>query len=603
MGLLQRAVETYDAHSSYVGKEWEGHQMLAPIGHIITRAELEIILDSDGSFLEARAVEASAPKILIPVTEESGGRTSAPCAHPLCDQLVYLAPYNEVKHGLYVAQLRRWAQSEYSHPMLTSILSYIEKGTILSNLASAGLIKLNEEGYPEKEKQMVRWRVLGVEGNSACWLNKDLFQSFVSWYQASLTETESELDMITGEMQPIAKQHPKGIIPINGNAKLISANDSSGFTYRGRFLDDTQAVTVSYVSSQKAHNALRWLAAEQGAKVVFGGRTFLCWNPRGRNVPQATGLFRRREKPAIHPSEYREDLQKALNGWRAQLPEEKEGVVIAAFDAATTGRLSLTYYNELMGSDFLQRLHEWDKWCCCLHPPYGIESPSLFQIANMAFGTLQKGKFETKDKVLREQMQRLVSCRVDCALIPTDIEQAIVKKASRLELYDDDKGGGYLRSEVLFTTCAVIRKYYHDHNKGELSMALEPETKDRSYQFGRLLAVMEKVERDTYDSNEGRETNAIRMQSIFCQRPLYAAGIIEKQLERAYYPRLKPGRRVFYKNLCGQILDIIHESPESEWNRPLKDTYLMGYYLQRNALYQSKKAQESLKNEEDENNE
>ena len=41
-------------------------------------------------------------------------------------------------------------------------------------------------------------------------------------------------------------------------------------------------------------------------------------------------------------------------------------------------------------------------------------------------------------------------------------------------------------------------------------MALEPGKQDRSYQFGRLLAVMEKVERDTYTDNENREPNAIR---------------------------------------------------------------------------------------------
>ena len=41
MGLFQSAVETYDAHSAYVGKEIEGHQMLAPVSHILTRAELE----------------------------------------------------------------------------------------------------------------------------------------------------------------------------------------------------------------------------------------------------------------------------------------------------------------------------------------------------------------------------------------------------------------------------------------------------------------------------------------------------------------------------------------------------------------------------------
>lgn len=116
-------------------------------------------------------------------------------------------------------------------------------------------------------------------------------------------------------------------------------------------------------------------------------------------------------------------------------------------------------------------------------------------------------------------------------------------------------------------------------------MALEPEKQDRSYQFGRLLAVMEKVERDTYDSDEGREPNAIRLQSVFCQRPMYAAGIIEKQLEQAYFPRLKPGTRGWYKLIMGEIMESISCFPQESWNLPLEDSYLMGYYLQRHTLY------------------
>ena len=128
-------------------------------------------------------------------------------------------------------------------------------------------------------------------------------------------------------------------------------------------------------------------------------------------------------------------------------------------------------------------------------------------------------------------------------------------------------------------------------------MALEPERKDRSYQFGRLLAVMEKVERDTYGSGESREPNAIRLQSVFCQRPMDAAANLEKQLERAYFPRLKPGSRIWYKNLMGQIMEIISNFPGEE-NKPLDHTYLLGYYLQRSALYTKKPDNEV---EEDEN--
>ncbi len=131
-------------------------------------------------------------------------------------------------------------------------------------------------------------------------------------------------------------------------------------------------------------------------------------------------------------------------------------------------------------------------------------------------------------------------------------------------------------------------------------MELNPGMHDRSYQFGRLLAVMEKAERDTYGQDEAREPNAIRYQSVFCQRPLHVAAEIEKQLERAYFPRLRPGARAFYKGLMSQIIEEIYRFLQNQWNKPLSDSYLMGYYLQRGALYTAKEKQqmkEEYKNE------
>ena len=130
-------------------------------------------------------------------------------------------------------------------------------------------------------------------------------------------------------------------------------------------------------------------------------------------------------------------------------------------------------------------------------------------------------------------------------------------------------------------------------------MALEPDRKDRSYQWGRLLAVMEKIERDTYDAYEGRETNAIRMQSIFVQRPGYAAKIIMDQLKNAYYPQLRVASRIYYDRLIGEIMENLSLFAPEEYNKPLSETYLPGYYLQKNAFYAKKETNEM----EDENNE
>ena len=576
MGLLQKAVETYESHRAYASENREGQAMMAPVGHIITRAELEITLDQDGVFVNACAVDKTEPKIIIPATEKSAGRTSAPCAHPLCDQIGYLAPLNDKKFKLYVEQLSQWESSEFSHPKLRPILAYVESGTILSDLERCGLVKCDDKGDPENEKMMVRWRILG-EDQEACWLDHSLFDAFTHYYLATQDGPEG-LCMVTGDVGTAAAQHPKGVVSLNGNAKLISANDSSGFTYRGRFTEESQALTVSYEASQKAHNALRWLVDNQSVRAIFGGRTFLCWNPQGKKVIQPHLPFMPPPKPIFKPSDYRDELQQALNGQKAEL-NLTDGVVLAAFDAATTGRLSVTYYNELMGHDFLQRLHDWDVSCCWPHRNFGIQTPTLWQIVNCAFGTRRGDRLETDERVMRQQMQRLIACRVDRAMLGGDIVKALADRASYPQAYDH-----YMWEDILFTACAVIRKYRMDRFKEEWNMALEPERMDRSYQFGRLLAVMEKVERDTYGSGESREPNAIRLQSVFCQRPMATAANLEKQLERAYFPRLRPASRIWYKNLMGQIMDVISNFPGEE-NKPLDSTYLMGYYLQRSALY------------------
>lgn len=110
-------------------------------------------------------------------------------------------------------------------------------------------------------------------------------------------------------------------------------------------------------------------------------------------------------------------------------------------------------------------------------------------------------------------------------------------------------------------------------------MTLNYESRDRSYLFGRLLAVMEKAERSTY-KEEDREPNAIRLQSAFVNHPLSTWKILETQLN-PYFQRMKPGSRIFYKNLISEIAEKLAEQEPEQMNRGLSEMYLIGYYLQR----------------------
>lgn len=595
MGLLQQALETYNANTGIIGKYREGRDPLAPIGHVLTNAGIEITLNEQGNFISARKVDKSEPKILIPVTEESGGRTSGVAAHPLCDNLKYISGDDDKAYESYLEAQRSWMESEYTHPFVSIVNSYVLKGTIIEDLKKCGVLDSDADAK-QNEKLLVCWRVIGMDGEEpACWKNENLFNAFISYYLSRIAERGVGFCMVEGRTETIASNHPKEIISTIPNGKIISANDDDGFTYRGRFSEKNQAATVGYIASQKAHNALRWLASEQGVREFSGNRIFLCWNPAGKTIPKPMRrLMSEPAEPIKKPSDYREQLQNTLFGLRKnnQL-NDTDRAVLVSFDAATkkSGRLAVTYYSEISIGTFLERMRDWDAHCCWYAGKFGIQSPSLFDIVDRAFGIQQNNRLETDDKIKRQHLQRLLECKMGGGVFPLDILKALAQRASFPQAYDKSTW-----RTIVQTACAAIQKYRYDTKQGGNEMAWELDKKDRSFQYGRLLAVMERAEEDYYTrTQEDRQTNAIKSMSEFRRRPFSVFERCNRHLERAYLNRIEPWQAHRYKRLCGEILGILSEFPEEELNRPLDDIYLMGYELQRKAFF--------TKNETNDNNE
>lgn len=609
MGLFQKAVETYDNMKSLAGAESEERKAaLAPIGFITTGVQIEITVTEDGEFRGAEQIfdisedsEEKSPKpkkkIIIPVTEKSLKRTNtaATSPHPLCDKLMYMCPENKESYEAYLEQLQDWCDSEFACPKIKAILKYVKKGTIQADIASVGKIKVKKDTF-------VCWRVLSTDcaEPEEVWKSRSVIDSYINYYQSKIDASpEKALCYVSGELIMPADKHPGGVVP--GNAKLISSDDKNNFTYRGRFADDSEALTVGFISSQKAHNALKWVVSNDGFRC--GDRMFVCWNPKGKKTKNPfASLFpdfsEAEENPT--PTNYRKILAKTVLGYKNNFKQEDE-TVTAVFEAASKGRLSVCYYSEMKAEDFLERLRFWDETTAWLYRRFGVapdlvKSPDLKSIIDAAYGVPRTSgenqAVETDEKVLAIAMQRLLLCRLEKAPFPADIMRSAVQKCSSLQLYDKLN-----REKQLFTTCAIIKKYIYDRFKEEWNMALEPEKKNRSYQFGRLLAVMEKAERGAFDNSEKREPNAIRIWSLFVKRPMYATTVIIEQLKNAYYPRLEPGKRGYCDKLIEGIMRVISEFPESEIGKPLGEEYLMGYYLQKDALRPKKN------NDNDDNNE
>ncbi len=598
MGLIQNAIETYENCKDYIGKYEPGQTPLEPLGHITSTAEIEIVLDKNGNFVNAIELDKSKKeKIIIPITDASVSRSGKAIGdnihpHMLCDQLSYLG-FDEEKCNVYIKQLNEWKNSEYSNQFLYSVYQYVSSKNIKEDLINA----FKEETKID-EKWMVRWVVIMDGVPVKCWEDKVLIDNYSKYYQSKISY-KSNLCMLTGKETTVIdnNKHRKGIIPsCGGNAKLLSANDTTYFTYRGRFKTDEEAVTVSAIDIAKGNNALKWLAENQAVNFRIGNLTFLCWKSQGIKVATSPFDALLGTKEIIKPSDYKNDLYKILMGYKAA--DKFPNVIIACFGAATPGRLSVNYYNEFPESDYYKRLEKWDEDCCWWYyksSKYIVSSPDLSSIAKFAFGTYRndneskwENPFELKDELLGKRVQELLHCRIDNAKLPLVYVKALVNQVGKLFLYKEDEN---TKRKLLFITCAIIKKYYLDTKKGEFNMEkIETEKNDVSYHYGRLLAILEKVERDTYNGEGKREPNAIRLQSQFIQHPLKTFTKIQEQLNRAYIPKLSKASQTFYaKRVSDVVSDLVACDKYSELkDKPLKETYIIGYYLENKELYTKK---------------
>lgn len=364
----------------------ENEPVMLPVAHSTANAQIEIVIDLDGNFKGAKAVEKSDAVTVIPATEDSATRSSGICAMPFADKLIYIAgDYSNYAEGKkadnsgyfinYMNQLRKWMAGEYSHPFVKALYMYLDKKCLIDDLVKSDVIKLNETNgkFKEKEKiagiaqedSFVRISVQTEDSYVQTWKDKSLQESFIAFNSSLMGE--KQLCYASGEEVPCTYKHPSKIRNSGDKAKIMSTNDESGFTYRGRFEDKEQAVSVGYEYSQKIHNALRWLREKQGKNI--DSMTIIVWASAMQEIPKCSESFiddsdlddlideNETNFPSTMPL-YMEMLKKRIFGIREKLDLNTK-VMIMGLDAATTGRINISMYSELESSQYLENIEKW----------------------------------------------------------------------------------------------------------------------------------------------------------------------------------------------------------------------------------------------------
>ena len=667
MSWMEKLYQTYEAA---LRLDLDGDHALMPISHTGQNAHINIVIDANGNFRHAEVLEKL--MITLPATESSAGRTSGEAPHPLADKLQYVAqdysryggkrkPY----FSSYSKQLGEWCDSEFSHSKARAVYRYISRGRVIKDLIASGVLHLDLAGHlleqwegekeapkifkvlPKQKKltdqgsALVAWTVEGDDSNPAskCWVDESLQQSWIN-YEAS-HESREGLCFVSGEYQPLAISHPKKLRHSGDGAKLISANDLSGFTFRGRFTDTkksielqgNQAAGVAFITTQKAHNALRWLVERQGYR--NGDQVYVSWAVSGKPLPKPTessweligeeAVLQEvsqpdESQPRIDHSRnlgaaFANRINQYMAGYAAKL-DPSEDVVVMGLDSATPGRMSVIYYRALMASEFIERLKRWHSefsWyqrhkkeltITGKRKPkmvtiWPISSPAPRLIAEAAYGAI------LNDSLKKSVVERIMPCIIDGVAFPRDLMGNCVRRVSNRAGYKTDEFWRW--EQDLGVACALYRGYYQRHPnqklRKEYSMALEENNQNRDYLYGRLLAIAERIEEIALSvSGEGRSTTAARMMQRFADRPYSTWRNIELALQ-PYMQRLQVSRTGFLTNMKKELDKVLSAFPADDFTResPLSGEFLLAYHCQRLALRNQTESQESDKSNKESN--
>lgn len=585
MGLLNKLYEVYENCNQL--------NDFRPLHHVKIKSDFEIAINKDGEYVPNSLIE-DIKYIYAPCTENSVSRSGkAVFPHPLFDQIGKVTECGDL-HGVlnneeyvecYLKNLSNWCQSEYKNEAVCIIYKYMQKRSMLADILSENR---NIQLTPQS---VIRIKVIEYDNpvDVKPWEDETVIRSWIDYY-TSIQTNNIGLCYISGNKERLVNTCPKVI----GNAKLISSEEGAFIRYSGdRFADSQDAFSLGVQSSEKIHAALSWVMKNGKSFVKEGAVTYVAFSATGNELPPLSeynedDLYSEADVDIETGEVINLDLARSLSKYKERI-QKNESVVICGFEYVTPGRLSVVYYTEMRGEDFVQRINAWNK-TCAIEGAKKDFVPYPVGIAKCALGL--RNASQSSEKQFQSIVQRIVPCISEGRRIPVDIVRSVCRNASNLTNLENTKKRNYM----LNVACAVIRKYHNDmSSEREMwKMSLDKKCYDKDYLFGRLLAYADRIESVVlYSKKSNRETTAMKKMLYYTKRPVSGwRQIFEKLLVYSNEPIYKK-----YRKDIDEVLSTININEFIE--RPLKDVYLLGYSHQMHAFRNEKNMDDEL---EDENN-
>lgn len=568
---------------------------------------------------------ADGESIIFPVTSDSVARSGKnPAPHPLVDKLTYyLSEIDQGQYDAYHRQLDEWI-SQCQEQEVKRFLSHIQRFLL-------------QDDFIEKIVQSLYGRVTSREGLKVTFLNSDdsektidlstaflefKIDQFIGYQTVSVTnyldlhkvyisyvESNQQADIIcniSGKQEVLAAKH-RGLI---GNAKLISVSNNIE-TYKGRFKEREDVFTVGNQTSEKIHLMAKFLLENEHTHAWLGsGQYLINWfsddltNETQLDITtpkvEDNGMFDFGEtssddSPKFQVTEVNKKIRSAFIHGKKEFGDGAT-YYVAIVNKTNDGRVALKYFRQLAASQLLDNLNKWQgrySWQFKKQNGEYAECPPSYQDIVLAAYGVDRGRFLEldNDKFKSDQFQKLATSMIDGKDIPDTILGKLKDNIKQRQRY------GNTWNKVLFVSLALL----HKTNKEEFTPMLDHENKDRSYLFGRLLAIFELLELQRYQldgSKNDRITNAERYWTAYTSQPAKLMMNLTNKI-KPYEEAVKLNSPGIFNKLEKEREEIMvllgPLMQERGINDPLDYRFIFGYYAEKQYFYTK---QEKIESEE-----
>ncbi len=590
-----------------------------------------ILINSKGDFKGAREVPKKT-QYLVPCTDDSPARTNACNAHPLCDNLQYIAgryckyfdpdyltALSETERNFYVQISSKmkdfyddyyqklngwcnWSKDNDNNIFVLAVQKYLTSHDVISDLVSVGMDSISEDSVDVKLhlndsdanknkfkdgikallKKFIVWEVVDCPSDWSI-SSFNMGNSWNNYYETLFDQDSNRYCVVSGIKTVPATGYPKKIRHEGDQAKLISSNDKQGLTFRGRFIDASETANISSTVCQQIHKSLSWLM--RNVQFHVDSQYTVFWTlGKEINVPNCMnddlielGLVEDNSDDKAIDVFHADKVKQILNGKLREIPPTQK-VYIMSVDSMTPGRLSVVLWEEIDSKSYFEALLRWcdDLEVCDFRNNSYIPKLSLLS-------------YIICNEANKDFYNRILNSILTIGGIPADLMLRIFHRVLNPFSCKDVKS---IYSNIRAAAC-LIKAYQIRNNRRNFEMSLDTECQDRSYLFGRLLAVADNIEKYVLDqTGENRMTSAMRLLQTFSERPAVTWKNIEKSII-PYIQRLSSAqssvpfiasRQALIDNICSMFMKV----DDFTSSKPLDPIFILGFHQQRCDLYKTK---------------